>query len=202
MSAVPRTARGSKTRAKLLEAAERVLESLGYHEASIVKITERAGIGLGTFYLHFAGKQEIFDEVVEDLNRRGPSRDDGGCQHAGFTHRRRTCRFPRVLPLHRRTPDLVPHHPAGRICVPRRPAPALLAHCRRLRRRPQSRAADWGGAAHGSRGRGLGADGHSRTHRHALGPLAGRRSENRQPAGNTRGSFRGNDGPDRTCTGA
>lgn len=70
MSAAPRTARGSKTRAKLLEAAERVFESLGYHEASIVKITERAGIGLGTFYLYFAGKQEIFDEVVEDLNRR------------------------------------------------------------------------------------------------------------------------------------
>lgn len=70
MSAVPRTARGSKTRAKLLEAAERTFESVGYHEASIVKITERAGIGLGTFYLYFDGKQEIFDEVVEDLNRR------------------------------------------------------------------------------------------------------------------------------------
>ena len=70
MSAAPRTARGSKTRAKLLEAAERVFESLGYHDASIVKITERAGIGLGTFYLYFGGKQEVFDEVVEDLNRR------------------------------------------------------------------------------------------------------------------------------------
>lgn len=70
MSAVPRTARGTRTRGKLLEAAERVFESLGYHEASIVKITEHAGVGLGTFYLYFAGKQEIFDEVVEDLNRR------------------------------------------------------------------------------------------------------------------------------------
>jgi len=70
MSAAPRTARGTRTRAKLLEAAESVFASVGYHEASIVKITEAAGVGLGTFYLYFDGKQTIFDEVVEDLNRR------------------------------------------------------------------------------------------------------------------------------------
>lgn len=70
MSAQPRTARGTRTRAKLLEAAETVFASVGYHEASIVKITEEAGVGLGTFYLYFDGKQAIFDEVVEDLNRR------------------------------------------------------------------------------------------------------------------------------------
>ena len=65
MSAVPRTARGTRTRAKLLQAAETVFASVGYHEASIVKITEEAGVGLGTFYLYFEGKQTIFDEVVE-----------------------------------------------------------------------------------------------------------------------------------------
>jgi len=70
MSTAPRTARGTRTRAKLLEAAEAVFASVGYHDASIVKITEAAGVGLGTFYLYFDGKQTIFDEVVEDLNRR------------------------------------------------------------------------------------------------------------------------------------
>ena len=70
MSATPRTARGTRTRARLVAAAEQVFGSLGYHDASIVKITEQAGIGLGTFYLYFEGKQAIFDEVVEDLNRR------------------------------------------------------------------------------------------------------------------------------------
>jgi AcrR family transcriptional regulator len=35
-----------------------------------VKITERAGIGLGTFYLYFDSKQQIFEELVVDLNRR------------------------------------------------------------------------------------------------------------------------------------
>lgn len=70
MSAVPRTSRGTRTRAKLLAAAEAVFATMGYHEASIVKITEAAGVGLGTFYLYFQGKQEIFNEVVEDLNHR------------------------------------------------------------------------------------------------------------------------------------
>lgn len=66
----PLTKRGEATRRKLLEAAEQVFADLGYHEASIVKITERAGIGLGTFYLYFDGKQQIFEELVIDLNRR------------------------------------------------------------------------------------------------------------------------------------
>lgn len=70
MSTTPRTARGTRTRARLRAAAEQVFESVGYHDASIVKITEQAGIGLGTFYLYFEGKQAVFDEVVEDLNRR------------------------------------------------------------------------------------------------------------------------------------
>jgi AcrR family transcriptional regulator len=65
-----RTARGARTRARLLEAAEQVFTELGYHDASIVKIAEAAGVAPGTFYLYFVGKQDIFDELVEDLNRR------------------------------------------------------------------------------------------------------------------------------------
>ena len=64
------SARGEKTRQKLLEAAEQVFGEVCYHEASIVKVTEAAGVGQGTFYLYFASKQEIFDELVRDLNRR------------------------------------------------------------------------------------------------------------------------------------
>ena len=64
------SARGVETRTRLLEAAEEVFGDLGYHDASIVKITEAAGVGQGTFYLYFASKKEIFDELVRDLNRR------------------------------------------------------------------------------------------------------------------------------------
>ena len=64
------TARGERTRRNLIEAAERIFAELGYHEASIVKITEAAGVGQGTFYLYFESKKAIFDEVVLDLNAR------------------------------------------------------------------------------------------------------------------------------------
>ena len=62
--------KGAATRSRLLEAAELVFGDLGYHDASIVKITEAARVGQGTFYLYFASKKEIFDELVRDLNRR------------------------------------------------------------------------------------------------------------------------------------
>lgn len=64
------SARGTRTRQRLLEAAQSVFGELGYHEASVVKITEAAGVGQGTFYLYFASKQDVFDELVRDLNRR------------------------------------------------------------------------------------------------------------------------------------
>ena len=66
----PLRQRGQRTRARLLEAAERIFAELGYHDASIVKITEAAGVSQGTFYLYFPGKAEIFDELVRDLNAR------------------------------------------------------------------------------------------------------------------------------------
>ncbi len=66
----PLLARGQRTRQRLLEAAEEVFAEHGYHDASIVKITESAGVAQGTFYLYFAGKKDIFEDLVRDLNRR------------------------------------------------------------------------------------------------------------------------------------
>jgi AcrR family transcriptional regulator len=70
--APPRTlgARGARTRLRLLESAERVFTELGYHDASITKIAEAAGVAPGTFYLYFPGKLQIFDELIVDLNHR------------------------------------------------------------------------------------------------------------------------------------
>jgi AcrR family transcriptional regulator len=66
----PLSARGLVTRRRLLDAAEAVFSELGYVEASIVKITEAAGVGQGTFYLYFDSKRAVFDELVRDLNQR------------------------------------------------------------------------------------------------------------------------------------
>jgi AcrR family transcriptional regulator len=66
----PLSRRGLDTRRRLLDAAERVFGELGYHEASVVKIAEAAGVAGGTFYLYFDTKKAVFDELVRDLNRR------------------------------------------------------------------------------------------------------------------------------------
>ncbi|MFJ6117603.1 TetR/AcrR family transcriptional regulator [Streptomyces sp. NPDC054775] len=63
-------AKGNRTRQRILDAAETVFVELGYHDASIVKITEAAGVAQGTFYIYFPGKRELFEELVDDLNRR------------------------------------------------------------------------------------------------------------------------------------
>lgn len=66
----PLGARGARTRRRLLEAAELVFTDVGYHDASITRIAEAAGVAPGTFYLYFAGKLQIFEELIEDLNHR------------------------------------------------------------------------------------------------------------------------------------
>lgn len=66
----PSTARGQQTRAILLEAAEEVFGRRGFAATSIGELTQRAGVGTGTFYVHFANKEEVFLELVEELGQR------------------------------------------------------------------------------------------------------------------------------------
>src|SRR5215469_2936811 len=57
--------RREKTRVELLEAAERVIARKGYHNTRIADIASEADVGLGTFYLHFKTKNEIFIELID-----------------------------------------------------------------------------------------------------------------------------------------
>ena len=63
----PRSARGERTRAVLVEAARRVFERDGFLDARITDITDEAGIATGSFYTYFAGKDEAFAAVMEEL---------------------------------------------------------------------------------------------------------------------------------------
>jgi AcrR family transcriptional regulator len=63
----PATARGQRTRQKILSAAEEVFGERGYEAASIVDITRSAGVAQGTFYLYFPSKKAVFAELVEEL---------------------------------------------------------------------------------------------------------------------------------------
>lgn len=67
---LPVTSRGQRTRQKLLDAAETVFGELGYHNAGIVEITQRADVALGTFYLYFPDKRSVFADLVRTLNSR------------------------------------------------------------------------------------------------------------------------------------
>jgi AcrR family transcriptional regulator len=57
--------RREKTRLDLLAAAERVISAKGFHRTRIADIAQEADVGLGTFYLHFRTKNEIFIELIE-----------------------------------------------------------------------------------------------------------------------------------------
>src|SRR5580658_3710077 len=57
--------RREKTRLDLVEAATRVIARKGFHQTRIADIAAEADVGLGTFYLHFKTKNEIFTELVE-----------------------------------------------------------------------------------------------------------------------------------------
>jgi len=60
------TARGERTRNRLVAAGEEIFGLRGYHDASIAEITQTASVAQGTFYLYFDGKRELLRAVVEE----------------------------------------------------------------------------------------------------------------------------------------
>jgi AcrR family transcriptional regulator len=57
--------RASKTRTRLLKAALSVFAEVGTDAATIEMITQRADLGKGTFYRHFADKNAIIEALIE-----------------------------------------------------------------------------------------------------------------------------------------
>jgi AcrR family transcriptional regulator len=64
----PRTARGERTLRKILDAAREEFGQRGFAESSIVAITQRAGVALGTFYTYFDSKEAVFQALVQDMS--------------------------------------------------------------------------------------------------------------------------------------
>jgi AcrR family transcriptional regulator len=58
--------RKSQTRARLLTAARAIFARDGLEAATIAQITGAADVGFGTFYLHFATKEDLYRAVVTD----------------------------------------------------------------------------------------------------------------------------------------
>src|ERR1044072_3591721 len=64
----PRTPRGERTLRKILDAAREEFGERGFSDSSIVGITQRAGVALGTFYTYFESKEALFQALVRDMS--------------------------------------------------------------------------------------------------------------------------------------
>jgi AcrR family transcriptional regulator len=65
--ALPRSARGRRTRQAVITAARAVFERDGFLDARISDITEEAGVASGSFYTYFDSKEAVFAAVVEEV---------------------------------------------------------------------------------------------------------------------------------------
>ncbi|WP_084658697.1 TetR/AcrR family transcriptional regulator [Pseudooceanicola batsensis] len=60
-------ARNEKTRRAIIQSAGHVVGQHGYAGCSISRVTERAGIAQGAFYLHFPKRQALFDVLLPEI---------------------------------------------------------------------------------------------------------------------------------------
>jgi AcrR family transcriptional regulator len=56
-------------KAAIINAAIEVFSQKGYNHAKVSDITGKAGISIGTFYVYFQNKRDLFIEVVEEVFR-------------------------------------------------------------------------------------------------------------------------------------
>lgn len=108
----PRSAKGARTRARLVDAAKQVFEETGFLDARISDIAERAGLSHGSFYHYFDSKEEVFLEVAEAqgerftrdaLIRQGlvPESSDGAARVDGDVAERLRSAIRRYLEMYR-----------------------------------------------------------------------------------------------------
>lgn len=63
----PPTKKGDRTRAKLLFAAAKVMDSVGFHSMRVSDITQTAGVSDGIFYVYFNDKKDISLTLLENF---------------------------------------------------------------------------------------------------------------------------------------
>jgi AcrR family transcriptional regulator len=66
----PRSRKGERTRARIIEAAKLVFEEQGFLDARITDISERAELSHGSFYHYFDSKEDVFLEVAAAQEQR------------------------------------------------------------------------------------------------------------------------------------
>lgn len=86
MDAEPRSAKGRRTRARLLEAGKAVFERDGFLQARISDIAAEANVSHGAFYHYFPSKEALFTVIAQEVEvgllsitaaTDGSTREDG-----------------------------------------------------------------------------------------------------------------------------
>ncbi len=85
---IPRNERRRlNTHEQLKTACTELLNEIGYHDLTIRAITERADLGYGTFYLHFADKDDIVWAVIYDTAETWRVEVEAEIGHLPFPYR-------------------------------------------------------------------------------------------------------------------
>lgn len=63
-------ARGQRTQQRILDAALRTFDEVGYHRAGISRITDLAGCNRAAFYQYFSGKEDVFRHLAGIVARQ------------------------------------------------------------------------------------------------------------------------------------
>ena len=85
MTATSRKEKAAETEAALKAAAKRVFARKGYLNTKITDITAEAGRAAGSFYNHFAGKEELLEALLQDMAASGDESADSEDHLADFS---------------------------------------------------------------------------------------------------------------------
>lgn len=105
-----RKEKSAETEQALKAAALRLFAELGYLNTKITDITATAGRAAGSFYNHFASKEELLQALLNDLAAAGDERAEGPDHNPDFSD-----------------PESVRYHVAGYWTFAREHAPVLRA---------------------------------------------------------------------------
>jgi AcrR family transcriptional regulator len=63
-------ARKESRRRRFLDVATRLFGDRGYHRTTVPAVVARSGTSVGSFYMYFDNKEDLFAEVLRDIERR------------------------------------------------------------------------------------------------------------------------------------
>ncbi|HEY2597523.1 MAG TPA: TetR/AcrR family transcriptional regulator [Candidatus Dormibacteraeota bacterium] len=64
---LPTTAKGQRTRQRILKAAEVLFNNQGYNSVGVNEIVEKAGVSIGTFYRYFEHREHLFVVLLGEV---------------------------------------------------------------------------------------------------------------------------------------